>query len=109
MSTNARTLSDKIQTVLRFYGEADAIQENYDFVHCTKYWTSKDANLTLRQPALESLLCKVIWYVGSIYPVCYVIRMHQYMRSAWVINAVLMIKRMLRYRHATNSVGKGVG
>src|SRR3546814_939057 len=50
MSTNAITLSDKIQIVLRFYGEADAIHENYDFVHCTNYWTSKDANLTLRQP-----------------------------------------------------------
>src|SRR3546814_1364029 len=44
MSTNAITLSDKIQIVLRFYGEADAIHENYDFVHCTNYWTSKDAN-----------------------------------------------------------------
>src|SRR3546814_899254 len=65
MSTNAITLSDKIQIVLRFYGEADAIHENYDFVHCTNYWTSKDANLTLRQPALESLLCKELRYVGS--------------------------------------------
>src|SRR3546814_1666855 len=62
MSTNAITLSDKIQIVLRFYGEADAIHENYDFVHCTNYWTSKDANLTLRQPALESLLCKELRY-----------------------------------------------
>src|SRR3546814_2297702 len=23
-------------------------RSNYDFVHCTNYWTSKDANLTLR-------------------------------------------------------------
>src|SRR3546814_19222919 len=58
MSTKAITLSDKIQIVLRFYGEADAIHENYDFVHCTTYWTSTDANLTRRQPALERLLCK---------------------------------------------------
>src|SRR3546814_2013322 len=42
VSTNAITLSDKIQIVLRFYGEADAIHENYDFVHCTNYWTSKE-------------------------------------------------------------------
>jgi hypothetical protein len=55
MSTNAITLSDKIQIVLRFYGEADTIHENYDFVHCTNYWTSKAGELVLRQPALESL------------------------------------------------------
>src|SRR3546814_5103821 len=77
MSTNAITLSDKIQIVLRFYGEADAIHENYDFVHCTNYWTSKDANLTPRQPALESLLCKEIRYVGSKYSVCSVIRLRK--------------------------------
>src|SRR3546814_13834921 len=81
MSTNAITLSDKIQIVLRFYGEADAIHENYDFVHCTNYWTSKDANLTLRQPALESLLCKELRYVGSNYPVCSVIRLSKFIRS----------------------------
>src|SRR3546814_4892538 len=42
MSTNAITLSDKIQIVLSFYGEADAIHENYDFVHCTNYWRSEE-------------------------------------------------------------------
>src|SRR3546814_12918491 len=58
MSTNAITLSDKTQIVLRFYGEADAIHENYGFVHCTNYWNSKEANLPQRQPAHESTLSK---------------------------------------------------
>ena len=40
MSTNAITLSDKVQIVLRFYGQADQLHENYDFIHCTNYWTS---------------------------------------------------------------------
>src|SRR3546814_16405682 len=92
MSTNAIPLSDKIHIVLRFYGEADAIHENYDFVHCTNYWTSKDANLTLRQPALERLLCKELWSVGSTYPFCSVIRRRQFIRHGWVFNAVTLIK-----------------
>src|SRR3546814_17023564 len=96
MSTNAITLSDKIQIVLRFYGEADAIHENYDFVHCTNYWTSKDANLTLRQPALESLLCKELRYVGSKYPVCSVIRLRKFIRRGWVINAGQILKMMMQ-------------
>lgn len=96
MSTNAITLSDKIQIVLRFYGAADAIHENYDFVHCTNYWTSKDGNLTLRQPALESLLCKELRYVGSKYPVCSVIRLRKFIRRGWVINAGQILKMMMQ-------------
>lgn len=96
MSTNAITLSDKIQIVLRFYGEADAIHENYDFVHCTNYWTSKDRELTLRQPALESLLCRELRYVGSKYPVCSVIRLRKFIRRGWVINAGQILKMMMQ-------------
>lgn len=96
MSTNAITLSDKIQIVLRFYGDADTIHENYDFVHCTNYWTSKDGNLTLRQPALESLLCKELRYVGSKYPVCSVIRLRKFIRRGWVVNAGQILKMMMQ-------------
>lgn len=96
MSTNAITLSDKIQIVLRFFGDADTIHENYDFVHCTNYWTSKDGALTLRQPALESLLCKELRYVGSKYPVCSVIRLRKFIRRGWVINAGQILKMMMQ-------------
>lgn len=96
MSTNAITLSDKIQIVLRFYGAADQIHENYDFVHCTNYWLSKDGSLTLRQPALESLLCKELRYVGSKYPVCSVIRLRKFIRRGWVINAGQILKMMMQ-------------
>jgi hypothetical protein len=96
MSTNAITLSDKVQIVLRFYGAADQIHENYDFVHCTNYWLSKEGSLTLRQPALESLLCKELRYVGSKYPVCSVIRLRKFIRRGWVINAGQILKMMMQ-------------
>lgn len=96
MSTNAITLSDKVQIVLRFYGDADTIHENYDFVHCTNYWTSKDGALTLRQPALESLLCKELRYVGSKYPVCSVIRLRKFIRRGWVVNAGQILKMVMQ-------------
>lgn len=96
MSTNAITLSDRVQIVLRFYGEPDAIHENYDFVHCTNYWTSHDQNLTLRQHALESLLCKELRYIGSKYPVCSVIRLRKFIRRGWVINAGQILKAVMQ-------------
>jgi len=78
MSTNAITLSDKVQVVLRFYGEPDEIHENYDFVHCTNYWRAKNDELVLRPAALEALLSKELRYVGSKYPVCSVMRLRKF-------------------------------
>ena len=92
MSTNAITLSDKIQIVLRFIGEPDAIHTNYDFVHCTNYWTAKDGALTLRQPALEALLARELRYVGSKYPIASLIRMRKFVARNWTINAGQILK-----------------
>lgn len=96
MSTNAITLSDRIQIVLRFYGDADSIHENYDFAHCTNYWTSKDGNITLRQPALEALLSRELRYVGSKYPICSVIRLRKFIKRGWTINAGQILKMLMQ-------------
>lgn len=96
LSTNAITLSQKVQIVLRFYGNADQIHENYDFVHCTNYWTSKDDELVLRQPALESLLARELRYVGSKYPICSVIRLRKFIKRGWTVNAGQILKMMMQ-------------
>tara|TARA_B100000508_G_scaffold132093_1_gene120737 strand:- start:348 stop:1301 length:954 start_codon:yes stop_codon:yes gene_type:complete len=96
MSTNAITLSNRIQLVLRFYGDAETIHENYDFVHCTNYWTSKDNNLVLRPEAMEALLSRELRYVGSKYPVCSVIRLRKFIKRGWVINAGQILKMMMQ-------------
>ena len=92
MSTNAITLSNRLQIVLRFYGEPEAIHENYDFVHCTNYWTSADDALKLQPAALESLLAKELRYVGSKYPICSLIRIRKFIRRGWSINAGQILK-----------------
>ena len=96
VSTNAITLSGRIQIINRFYGEPDAIHENYDYVHCTNYWKSWDGKLVLRQAALESLLSRELRYVGSKYPVCSVIRLRKFIKRGWVINAGQILKMMVQ-------------
>lgn len=96
MSTNAITLSDRVQIVLRFYGEPDVIHENYDYVHCTNYWTPWDGKLVLRPEALESLLAKELRYVGSKYPVCSIIRLRKFIRRGWTINAGQILKAVMQ-------------
>lgn len=96
MSTHAITLSGKIQVVLRFFGPPDKIHENYDYVHCTNYWTSKDDELVLRPAALESLITKELRYVGSKYPICSLIRIRKFVRRGWTINAGQILKMAMQ-------------
>jgi hypothetical protein len=96
MSTNAITLSGKVQVVLRFYGEPEEIHANYDFVHCTNYWKSWDAKLVLNPKALEALLAKELVYVGSLYPVCSVFRLRKFIKRGWPINAGQLVKMCMQ-------------
>jgi hypothetical protein len=96
LSTNAITLSDKVQIILRFFGEPDKIHENYDFVHCTNYWKSWDDELVLRPAALEALLSRELRYVGSKYPICSLIRLRKFIARGWTINAGQVLKMCMQ-------------
>lgn len=92
LTSNAITLWGKVQIVLRFFGEPDEIHANFDYVHCTNYWTSWDKRLVLRPDALEMLLTRELRYVGSRYPICSIIRMRKFIRRGWTINAGQVLK-----------------
>ena len=91
LSTNAITLSGKIQIVVRFYGAPDEIHKNYDFVHATNYWT-ENTGVVLNQPALEAILNKNLSYIGSKYPVCSLVRTRKFIKRGWHINAGQFVK-----------------
>ncbi|NIA72450.1 hypothetical protein HBA54_28075 [Pelagibius litoralis] len=91
LSTNAITLSHKVQVIVRFFGTPEEIHANYDFIHCTNYWT-KSTGVVLNQPALEALLAKELRYVGSRYPICSAIRTRKFVKRGWTINAGQFVK-----------------
>lgn len=91
ITTNAITLTDQIQIVLRFVGPANEIHKNYDFVHTTNYFTEAEG-VVLNQPALESILARELRYVGSLYPVCSLFRIKKFIKRGWTITAGEMLK-----------------
>jgi len=92
LSGNAITLSDGIQLVTRFIGEPEVIHKYYDFIHCTCYWSSWDGKLVLPAAALEAILTKELRYVGSLYPLCSIIRIRKFVARGWQINAGQILK-----------------
>lgn len=96
ITSNAITLRGGIQLVIRFYGDAEEIHKNFDFVHCTNYWTSKDSKLYLNQAALECILNRELLYVGSKYPLCSIIRTRKFIQRGWKINAGQYLKMAMQ-------------
>lgn len=91
LSANAITLSDKVQLVVRFYGEPEEIHKNYDFIHTTSYWTF-GTGVVLNQKALEAILNKELFYHGSKYPIASLIRTRKFIKRGWQINASQYLK-----------------
>ena len=95
-STNAITLSDKIQLVIRFYGSPEDIHRNYDFIHCTCWYSFLDNDLDLPAKALEAIINKELYYMGSKYPLCSIIRTRKFISRGWTINAGQYLKMALQ-------------
>ncbi len=91
ITTNAITLTDQVQIILRFVGPANEIHKNYDFVHTTNYFTD-EGGLVLNQDALESILARELRYVGSLYPICSLFRLKKFIKRGWTITAGEMLK-----------------
>ena len=96
LSSNAITLTNKVQLIIRFYGEADEIHSNYDFAHATCYWESKNGNLVLPAKALEAILTKELIYQGSKYPLASIMRTRKFIQRGWSINAGQFLKMALQ-------------
>jgi hypothetical protein len=96
VSSNAITLTDKIQLITRFFGSPESILASYDFIHCTNYWTSWDNTTHLNQGALEALLAKELRYIGSKYPICSLFRLRKFIKRGFYINAGHILKIALQ-------------
>ena len=96
LTSNAITLSNAIQLMIRFFGFPEDIHKNYDFIHATNYWKSWDRELVFTLPALESILTKELIYSGSRYPVSSVIRTRKFIQRGWKIHAGQYLKMLFQ-------------
>lgn len=96
LTSNAITLTDKIQVVVRFYGDVNEIHKNYDYVHCTCAWSAWDNELFLPSRALEAIINKELYYMGSKYPLCSIFRARKYINRGYTINAGQYLKMAMQ-------------
>jgi len=96
LSSNAISLANGVQLIIRFYGNPEEIHSNYDFEHCKCYWVAKTNHLELPQRALLCLLNRELLYTGSKYPLCSIIRTRKFIRRGWQINAGQYVKMAMQ-------------
>lgn len=92
LSANAITLSDKVQIVIRFYGQPDEIHANYDYEHCKNVYDYGTDTVNLLPSAMEAILSKTLLYTGSLYPICSLFRMRKFLDRGWRIGAGEIVK-----------------
>ena len=91
-STNAISLSDKIQVVIRFYGSVEDIHKNFDYEHTKCCYDHKEYTLDLPARALECIINKELVYTGSKYPLTSIIRSRKFITRGWTISAGQYVK-----------------
>lgn len=91
ITCNAISLHGDIQIIIRFVGPPEVIHTNYDFVHCTNWFTDQ-GGLVLNQAALESTMSRELVYIGSLYPICTMFRIKKFIERGWTITAGQMLK-----------------
>lgn len=96
LSSNAISLTNKVQLVMRFIGEPEEIHTNYDFEHTKCYWMSKTGELVLPQKSLEAILTKELIYTGSKYPLASIFRAKKFIQRGWTINAGQYLKMAMQ-------------
>ena len=82
--------------MIRFYGEVEEIHKNYDFIHCTCSYDYANNKVNLPSRALEAIINKELYYVGSKYPLCSIIRSRKFISRGWSINAGQYLKMCLQ-------------
>jgi len=95
LSQNAISLTDDLQIVLRFNGNAEQIHKTFDFIHATNYFTFEEGLVT-NIKALECILSKTLKYQGSLYPLTSIIRMKKFIKRGWNIGAGEILKIMFQ-------------
>ena len=91
MTSNAITLSNGIQIIVRFTGDPETIHSNFDFIHATNYWTWEQG-VVYNQEALRATLEKRLYYFGSKFPVASIFRLRKFIERGWRISAGEMLK-----------------
>jgi hypothetical protein len=92
VSSNAITLSDKIQVITKYTGTPELLQKNFDFSHTKCWYDWVNDHLELYNKALTSITSRSLIYEGSEYPLASLFRMRKFMRRGWRVSAGQMFK-----------------
>lgn len=91
-SSNAVTLTNDMQIIIRFWGNPAELHENYDFAHCMGSYDYAADHLEIAPETMQCLLERSLVYKGSLYPLCTMMRLRKFLSRGWRINAGEMLK-----------------
>jgi hypothetical protein len=87
MTANAVYLSYRIQLMTVFYGEPAWMVSNYDFHHCSGYYTAREGRLVVLEEARQAIAARSLHYrPGRTFPMLSVLRLPKFIARGYTID-----------------------
>ena len=91
-SSNAITLTGRIQIVTCSYGDPEEVSGNFDYLHSQGVYDYRDDRIIVTDEIVDAMKRKRLVYTGSAYPLASLIRMRKFIRRGYSINAGQILK-----------------
>ena len=80
ITENAINLTDKIQIIVKFFGNPEEVIQHFDWQHIKSYFSLKDG-LVLTNDVYKLIVEKELVYTGSNYPLSSLLRLRKFLKS----------------------------
>lgn len=96
ITSNAISLTDGVQIITRFHGDAEEIHSNFDFDHCKGVYDHHTGDLHIADTTYECIINQHLRYSGSKYPLASIIRTRKFVARGFTIDAGQYVKMALQ-------------
>lgn len=94
ITDNAINLTDKIQLILKFYGEPENVVKHFDWQHIKSYF-DLEGGLHLTDDVYKLIVEKELVYTGSKYPLSSLLRLRKFLKKGWYVSTKTMVHIIL--------------
>lgn len=91
ITENSINLSDKVQIVIKYYGEPKDLVDKFDWKHIKSYYVYSDNTLNIHPDTYRLIVEKELVYTGSDYPLSSLLRTRKFIKKGWTISTATMV------------------
>jgi hypothetical protein len=102
ITENSINLTDKVQIIIKYFGNPKEVIELFDWQHIKSYFTLQDG-LIIKDDVYKLIVEKELIYTGSNYPLSSLLRTRKFLKKGWTISTKTMVHIVMDILGAFNA------